>query len=136
MHLLRKAIRSYKKRKKKGLIAIKNEDLLLSHFRKWKRNSNVGKNKNHKENMKKEQNNQDNQAKENKKKNKQAELLKNEKLKNIINKKTTKNKEKLKKFLKKCHKIASLMTKNENDKNKNKIVNSQKSSFIIYLKGI
>ena len=36
MHLLRKAIRTYKKRKKKGLIKISDEDLKLNHFIKWR----------------------------------------------------------------------------------------------------
>ena len=36
MHLLRKVIRSYKKRKKKGLIKISDEDLKLNHFIKWR----------------------------------------------------------------------------------------------------
>ena len=117
MHLLRKAIRSYKKRKKKGLIAIKNEDLLFSHFRKWKRQTNIGKN-NNKENIKKEQTNQIN------KKNEEKELLKKEKLKNIINKIINKSKEKLKNYLKKWHQISSLMNKNEIGKNK--MINSQR----------
>ena len=117
MHLLRKAIRSYKKRKKKGLIIIKNEDLLFSHFRKWKRYSNIGKNKNNKEIFKKEQVSQTN-------KNEETELLRKEKLKNIINKMTNKNKEKLKKYLKKWQQIVSSINKNEIDKNK--MANSQR----------
>ena len=119
MHNLRKAIRSYKKRKKKGLLVIKKEDLLLKYFKKWKKVVEST-----------EETPESNEISYNTEEN---EIFRKEKLKNAINIVNNKLKTILLKNLKIWHNIALIITKNII---KNEVNNLEKSKKRINIKQI
>ena len=107
MHLLRKAIRSYKKRKKKGLIKIDDEDLLRKCLKKWK-NIALSSNKDNididevKDTQKDENDEIEEQNKDSIIENKKLRI---NKLKEIVNKVEKKIKENILKYLRKWYKL-------------------------------
>ena len=101
MHLLRKAIKSYKKRKRKGLLMIKNEEFLLKYIKKWKKLL-------YSEEKAYEYTN-----------NEQSQTLKKEKIKNIINMINGKLKNNILKCLKFWHNYTFIISKNNQKKETN-----------------